>query len=78
MECINSIIRPYLNSTKNHVTQEQLNLIMHYHNHRRYRDGKRKNKTPMEILTGQEQQADWIELVLGIIREKDPGLLLAS
>lgn len=78
VECINSIIRPYLNSTKNHVTQEQLNLIMHYHNHRRYRDGKRKNKTPMEILTGQEQQADWIELVLGIIREKDPGLLLAS
>jgi hypothetical protein len=78
VECINSIIRPYLNSTKNHITQEQLNLIMHYHNHRRYRDGKRKNKTPMEILTGQEQHTDWIELVLGIIREKDPELLLAS
>jgi len=78
VECINSIIRPYLNSTKNHVTQEQLNLIMHYHNHRRYRDGKRKNKTPMEILTGQKQEKDWIELVFGIIREKDPELLLAS
>jgi hypothetical protein len=78
VECINSIIRPYLNNTKNHVTQEQLNLIMHYHNHRRYRDGKRKNKTPMEILTGQAQEKDWIELVFGIIREKDPELLLAS
>ena len=78
VECINSIIRPYLNTTKNHVTQEQLNLIMHYHNHRRYRDGKRKNKTPMEILTGQKQEKDWIELVFGIIREKDPELLLAS
>ena len=33
VECINSIIRPYLNTTKNHVTQELLNLIMHYHNH---------------------------------------------
>jgi hypothetical protein len=51
---------------------------MHYHNHRRYRDGKRKNKTPMEILTGQEQGKDWIEIVFGIIREKDPELLLAA
>ncbi len=78
VECINSIIRPYLNTTKNHVTQEQLNLIMYYHNYRRYRDGKRKDKTPMEILTGQEQDKDWIELVFDRIREKDPDLLLAS
>ncbi len=78
VECINSIIRPYLNTSKNHVTQEQLNLIMFYHNHRRYRDGKRKNKTPVEILTEQEQDKDWIELVFELIREKDPDLLLAS
>jgi len=78
VECINSIIRPYLNNTKNHVTQELLNLIMYYHNHRRYRDGKRKYKTPMEILTGQKQEKDWVELVFGIIREKDPELLPAS
>ena len=45
VECINSIIRPYLNTTKNHVTQELLNLIMFYHNHRRYRDGVRKGTT---------------------------------
>jgi len=78
VECINSIIRPYLNNTKNKVTQDFLNLIMHYHNHRHYRDGKRKDKTPMEILTGQKQEEDWIELIFGIIREKDPGLLLTS
>ncbi len=78
VECINSILRPYLNTTKNHVTQEQLNLIMYYHNHRRYREGKRKNNTPMEILTGQEQERDWMELLFDVIREKDPGLLLAS
>jgi hypothetical protein len=78
VECINSIIRPYLNTTKNHVTQELLNLIMHYHNHRRYRDGKRKDKTPMEILTGEEQAKDWMSILFDIIREKDPGLLLAS
>ena len=78
VECINSIIRPYLNTSKNHVNQEQLNLIMHYHNHRRYRDGVRKGKTPMEILTGKEQAKDWIAILLEIIREKKPELLLAS
>jgi hypothetical protein len=78
VECINSIIRPYLNTTKNHVTQEMLNLIMYYHNHRRYCDGKRKGKTPIEILTGNEQKEDWISILFGIIREKKPELLLAS
>jgi hypothetical protein len=78
VECINSIIRPYLNTTKNHLTQELLNLIMHYHNHRRYCDGVRKNKTPMEILTGKEQTKDWISILFDIIRENDPELLLAS
>jgi len=78
VECINSIIRPYLNTTKNHVTQEMLNLIMHYHNHRRYREGTRKNKTPMEILTQEKQTKDWIEMLVDIVRQDDPELLLAS
>jgi len=78
VECINSIIRPYLNTTKTHVTQEQLNLIMHYHNHRRYRDGVRKGKTPMELLTGQKQEKDWLSILFDIIKDKDPDLLLAS
>jgi len=78
VECINSIIRPYLNTTKNQVTQQMLNLIMHYHNHRRYRDGKRQNKTPMEILTGKEQTTDWISMIFDIIRVKDPELSLSS
>jgi hypothetical protein len=78
VECINSIIRPYLNTTKNHVTQALLNLIMHYHNHRRYRDGIRKGKTPMEILTDKAQAKDWLSILFDIIREKDPQLLLAS
>ena len=71
VECINSIIRPYLNTSKNHVTQETLNLIMFYHNHRRYIDGKRKEKTPMEILTGEKQEKDWIELLFDCVEEQD-------
>ena len=78
VECINSIIRPYLNTSKNHVSQETLNLIMFYHNHRRYKAGKRKGKTPMELLTGKQQQEDWNNLLLDQIREKDPSILAFS
>ena len=37
---------------------------MFYHNHRRYVDGKRKGKTPIEILTGIKQEKDWLELLM--------------
>jgi hypothetical protein len=63
VENINSIMRMYFNTSKNHVSQNMLNLIMFYHNHRRYIAGKRKEKTPMEILTGQAQKKDWLELL---------------
>jgi len=73
VECINSIIRPYLNTSKNQVKQHLLNLIMFYHNHRRYKRGERKGKTPMEILTGKKQHKDWIKLLLDIVEEKNPS-----
>ena len=47
VECINSIVRPYINNTKAQISQELLNLIMFYNNHRRYKAGKRKGKTPL-------------------------------
>jgi len=72
VECINSILRTYLNSSKNQLNQEFLNIFMFYHNHRRYRAGKRKGKTPMEILTGQEQKEDWIALLRKEVCKKDP------
>jgi len=71
VECINSILRPYLNNSKNQVTQEFLNTFMFYHNHRRYHAGKRKGKTPMEILTGIKQTEDWITLLLESIEEQE-------
>jgi len=63
VENINSIVRSYLNTSRNHIQQSMLNLIMFYHNHRRYIAGKRKGKTPMELLTGKKQEKDWIELL---------------
>jgi hypothetical protein len=50
--------------------QEMLNLIMFYHNHRRYKNGKRSDKTPYEMLTGKQQEKDWMELIFDIIDDK--------
>src|SRR5918999_35484 len=44
VEMVNSLIRPYLNSSKGQITQETLNLIMFYHNHRRYKGADAKAK----------------------------------
>jgi len=78
VECINSIIRPYLDSSKNQIFQETLNLIMFYHNHRRYKAGKRKGKTPMEIITGKEQKKDWIDLLFETVEQRDPSFFFQS
>src|SRR5256886_16279517 len=64
VEMVNSLIRPYLNSCKGQITQETLNLIMFYHNHRRYKSGKRQGKAPIELLTGKPLEAPWWELLL--------------
>ena len=63
VEMVNSLIRPYLNSCKGQITQESLNLIMFYHNHRRYKSGRRKGKAPIELLTGKPLEAPWWELL---------------
>lgn len=69
IEMVNSLIRPYLNSSKGQITQETLNLIMFYHNHRRYRGGRRQGKAPIELLTGEALQGDWVDLLIQHKRE---------
>jgi len=64
VEMVNSLIRPSLNSCKGQITPETLNLIMFYHNHRRYKSGKRQGKAPIEPLTGKPLEAPWWELLL--------------
>ncbi len=76
VENINSILRPYLNNSKNQINQEFLNLFVFYHNHRRYEAGKRKGKTPMEIFTDRKQEKDWIELLTDFIEKKEPSFFL--
>lgn len=64
VEMVNSLIRPYLNTCKGNITQETLNLIMFYHNHRKFNGGKRKNRAPIEILTGKPLQQHWLDLLM--------------
>jgi hypothetical protein len=74
----NAFIRPYLNSSKGQITQETLNLIMFYHNHRRYKSGKRQGKTPIELLTGKALEADWVALFIQHTQEASQGPSLTS
>jgi hypothetical protein len=76
VEMVNSFIRPSLNSSKGHITQETLNLIMFYHNHRRYKSGKRQGKAPIELLTGETLGADWVDLLIQHTQEVAQGTSL--
>ena len=76
VENINSILRPYLDHSKNQINQEFLNLFAFYHNHRRYSSGKRKDKIPMEILTGKKQDKNWIELLTDYIETMEPDFFI--
>ena len=78
VEMVNSFIRPSLNSCKGHITQETLNLIMFYHNHRRYKGGKRQGKAPIELLTGATLEAEWVDLLIQHMQEASQGTSLAS
>lgn len=64
VETINSLLRPYMNSARNQLSQEQLNLIRFYLNHRVYKRGKRKGKSPIEILSGEKKDKYWIDCLL--------------
>jgi hypothetical protein len=61
VEMVNGLLRPSLNSCKGQITQETLNLLMFYHNHRRYKSGKRQGKAPLELLTGEPLAMPWWE-----------------
>jgi hypothetical protein len=78
VEMVNALIRPYLKSSKGHITQETLNLIMFYHNHRRYKGGRRQGKAPIELLTGEALQGDWVDLFIQHKREASANARGAS
>lgn len=70
VETFNSFLRPFLNDSRDQLSQEMLNLIVFYYNHRVFKRGKRKGKSPFEILSGQKTHHDWLDELL-LIAQKD-------
>jgi hypothetical protein len=78
VELVHAFIRPYLHSSKGQITQETFNLMMFYHNHRRYKSGKRQGKAPIELLTGEALEADWGALFIQHTQATSQGPSLTS
>ena len=69
VETFNSILKPFINSTRGQLNQSMLNLVMFFHNHRVFHKRcKRGGKAPIEILTGQNLNTDWLNLLMDKIR----------
>jgi len=68
VETFNSILKPFINNARGQVSQELLDLVKFYHNHRVFKRGKRKNLAPIEILTGIPLEKSWIDLLMDRIK----------
>lgn len=64
IENVNSGVRVFLNTSRGQVTQETLNLVGYFHNHRPFVRGERRNSAPIEILTGKPLATSWIDALL--------------
>jgi tetratricopeptide (TPR) repeat protein len=64
IENVNSLVRPFLETSRGQVTQETLNLVAYFHNHRRFVRGQRRNYAPMELLTGEPLKTSWVDALL--------------
>jgi hypothetical protein len=62
VECFNSILRP-IQQVKKQVTQEFLWLKALQHNMKTFKQGKRKGKSPFQLLGIDFSTQDWIELL---------------
>lgn len=69
VETFNSILKPFINSARGQVSQELLDLVKFYHNHRVFKRGKRKDQAPIEILTGVPLKKSWIDLLMDKIKD---------
>ena len=68
VETFNSILKPFINAARGQVSQELLNLVKFYHNHRVFNRGKRQGLSPIELLTGLAPDKQWLDLLMDKIR----------
>lgn len=68
VETFNSILKPFINSARGQVSQQLLNLVRFYHNHRVFKRGKRQNSAPIELLTGVDLDKSWLDLLMDMLK----------
>jgi hypothetical protein len=62
VECYNSILRP-IQQVKRYVSQEFLWLKALHHNMKGFKQGRRKGKSPFQLLGIDFGKQDWIQLL---------------
>jgi hypothetical protein len=68
VEMFNSFLKPYLNQSRDQLSQQSLNLIMDFYNNHTFKRGKRKGKSPLEILTGKKNEIPWLDKIMDLVR----------
>ena len=63
MEAVNSVIRCHLQTYKS-IPRWFCSLFIFYWNHRRFERGKRQGMSPIEIISGQKSECDWVDMIL--------------
>jgi hypothetical protein len=66
VENLNAFIRSFLDQARDQISQETLNLILFYYNHKVHKRGKRRGMAPIEILTGEKLEKPWYEILMDI------------
>jgi|GEM_PF-6340622 len=63
MESVNSVIRCHLQTYKS-IPRWFCSLFTFFWNNRRFARGKRKGVSPVEIISGQKSESDWVDIIL--------------
>ena len=63
MESVNSVIRCHLQTYKS-IPRWFCSLFTFFWNNRRFARGKRKGVGPVEIISGQKSESDWVDIIL--------------
>ena len=67
LESINALIRDQLNSCRGQITQEMLDLIVHFLNHKIAPRGPYKGTSACQRLTGKPEEGTYVEQILGCL-----------
>ena len=68
VEMFNAFLKPFLNQSRDQLSQQSLNLIMDFYNNHTFKRGKRKGKSPLEILTGKKNELPWLDKIMDLVR----------